>query len=128
MSIEYLKLDVKTKVFWTESDGLEYLTLDFSNLTDFQVLEAILYVSELMKNEEKSSIRIITIVTGMDVGFSTQMTLKKMAKDLQPFIHKSGMVGVEGLLIPFYKIYNKFTGSKAKLFKTQSEAIKYICS
>lgn len=120
--------DLEKKVFWSESHGVRHLTLDFSDLDDCGVLAVILYVYKLMKLENNTSIRILTDVTNLDIGFSTQITLKKLSKELQPLILKSAMIGVDGFLMPLYKIYSSFTGSKAKIFRSKSEALEYILS
>lgn len=115
-------------VMWKKYNGVKYLHVDFSGLDDYGIIKVTKSLDQVMLNEPDHSIRIITLVKGLNVGFNTHTHIRQLSKNVQPKILKSAIIGVSSIIMPFFSVYKQFTETKAELFKTEEEGLHYICS
>lgn len=115
------------RVYWTVKDRKNYLTMDFSNLSDDMVIfDMVYYVDSILKDLPLNSVRVLTNLSGMKINMNTFNTLKNFSKKNQQFIFKSAIIGISEVLQPFLKIYTSFTGSKASFFSSKEQAITFL--
>ena len=115
-------------VSWKKHNGIDYLSVNFSGLDGLEIMNTITSMKKTMEERPDGSIRYYLNVKDADLGFNMNMTLRKISARLQPKIKRSAFYGVNGYLIPFFKVYKSFTKSKAVLFESEEEALNYICS
>lgn len=121
-------LSTQTNVLWKTNQGKRYLHVDFAGLDDYEIIRVTKDLGEIMLNEPDNSIRIITLVKGLNVGFNCHSHIRQLSKNVQPKIFKSAIVGLNSIIMPFFMVYKQFTGTKAELFKTEKQGVQYICS
>lgn len=119
---------IDKRLYWSGVGAKRYLTLDFSYLKSLEIFELILKAHEVACKEEIGSVNILTDLTGVDLSFSTFSALKQLSKEMQKYLKKSGIIGVDKKLAPFYKMYVAFTKSKALLVKDKEEYLAYLVS
>ena len=120
------KKHIENRIYWSEKDSIKYLTLDFSNLGDLEIFEVALKAFEITSKQELNSLNILSDLSGIDLSFSTFSTLKKLSKEMQGYLNKSGIIGVGKKIIPLYRMYVTFTKSKAKVFNDKDEFLTYL--
>ena len=116
---------MKSRVGWKYVDGEEVFNIDFSNLEGDILLEHLLFCCvETEKIDRKAKFLINYQASKM--GFSLLNYTLDAAKNIQPYVDKSAIIGMDGFKKKLFKVYAKFTGSKARLFDELEDAKDYL--
>lgn len=116
---------MKDRVGWKKLEGQEIFNIDFSDLDGDVLLDHLLFCCvETEKINDKALFLINYENSGM--SFSLLNYTLDAAKNIQPYVEKSAILGMDGFKKKLFKVYARFTGSKARLFDNHEEAKLYL--
>ena len=115
-------------VSWKEFNGYTYLYINYRKKSDEEIFNSVVKITDMVLVQEPLSTRIMVDVTGVKGSYEAYLSVREIAKNSQPYIHKSTIVGLRGYVRVLYSAYRLYTKSKAITFKTFEEGLDYLCS
>lgn len=116
--------------YWTYYNSVEYINISFETVQNNDSL-SIGIVSrgvELGMTRPDKSVRALISVKNARTRPETMRKMMAVAKEVQPKMKKSAIVGSIGLLSLLMKIYIAYTGSTMRFFTSKESALNYITS
>jgi hypothetical protein len=111
-------------VKWMDYKGKQILYVDFRKLREEEVVETVELEAKMLA-EATGQVLVLANVEGATV--SSLGRIKQVGKEgIKPRIAKSALVGVSGLKEILLRAYNSFTGSTARSFATETEALEWL--
>lgn len=114
------------KIKWINHKGKRILHIDYSGLTDQEMLKQLDYGSGLMLKEKEP---FLYYGNFSETTISTEFMQKanEWGKQTNKVTQKMAVVGLtSGVRSILLNTYNMMTGSKMKVFKTEQEALDYL--
>jgi hypothetical protein len=114
------------RVRFIEHKGKRILFVDFSNATPDQVLEAIDIARVTIKEEDKSSVLVLTDATNGRFDRRVTQALRDYASQNEPFVKASAIVGVSGMQKVILGALVMLTGRRFMLFDEMEKAKDWL--
>jgi hypothetical protein len=106
--------------------GKTIVVLNFSGATYVQALEKIGEFKTFISSQKKSSLLLLTDVSGCDVNKRTVDAFKEFALHNKPYAIASAVVGLSGFPRIFVNAVNQFTKREIKLFNDATAAKDWL--
>jgi hypothetical protein len=100
--------------------------MDCSNCLPSDVLGIIDECARVVQSQPRKSVRTLIIAGGGRFELETISRLKNLAKDNEPFVLKSAVVGITGLQQVVIMTVSKFSKREFNLFDTVEEAKDFL--
>lgn len=120
---------MKPRHAWLYYKGIEYIRLDFSNLTDDETIIGMsrLTINDVLKRPD-NSVLSLCYTKGVRTTPLVMRELQQVGKIVRPKLKKSACVGPTGLLVLLLRIYIAATGSPMRFFTDEESALEYLTS
>ena len=116
------------RVRFIEHKGRKIIYLDFSNLHGDDLAKVVNEFKQLvLANKNNNRLVSLTNFSNSHIFGEGLSHIKKVAKEVRPYLYKRAVIGITGAKMVLYKTVNFFAGSTpTKLFKTLDEAKDYL--
>lgn len=120
---------MKPRHNWLYYKGKEYIRLDYTNLTDGELIIEMtrLAVNDSLKREN-NTVLSLACTQGVRTTPLVMRELKRLGKMVQPKLKKSACVGPTGMLLVLLKLYISYTKSPMRFFTDEEAALEYLTS
>lgn len=108
-----------------EISGCEVYLIDISSLSGIELITCCRDMTEDL-NRLQGNYNFFIDITSCKLNIESLSFLKSAGKNIQSRVLKSGIVGVNSHIRPFFSMYLKYTSSGMKVFLNKQSAIKYL--
>ncbi|NLU38407.1 MAG: hypothetical protein GXX78_05890 [Bacteroidales bacterium] len=107
--------------------NIEIVYVDFSNIrSQEKVYQAMDYAANYIRQQLPRSIYTLTNITGMYFNTDIFNRISVYAKQNEPFVKGSAVVGMSGLMQIFYNSFSRISGREVKAFFSEEEAKEFL--
>jgi hypothetical protein len=108
-------------------NGKSIIYIDFSGLqTKEAIYEQLARAKQTISTQLPKSALTLTNITGMYFNTEIFNAFTKYAKDNDPYVKASAVIGMNGMMQIFYNGFSKISGREVKAFNTEEDAINYL--
>jgi len=116
--IQYLTVNTKTILY-----------VDYSELKNPEEIINILdQTAKEIRNKPAESVLILSNFTNISFNKELTAAMKEFVAKNKPYIKKSAVIGIDGLIAIVFKSLVTLTGRKINDFKTKEEALKFLAN
>ena len=106
---------------------IDIVYVDFSNIhSQEKVYQAIDYAANYIRKQLPRSVYTLTNISGMYFNTNIFNRMTVYAKENAPYVKRSALVGMSGLMQIFYNNFSKLSGRDVKAFFTEEEAKEFL--
>lgn len=108
-------------------EHIEIVYVDFSNIrSQEKVYQAIDFAASYIRRQLPRSTYTLTNITGMYFNTDIFNRISVYAKENAPYVKRSAVVGMSGLMQIFYNNFSRISGREVKAFYTEEEAKEFL--
>jgi len=115
------------KIQFIEHKGKKILNLDFSGGPEL-ALKTIQKAGEVVSSQPKKSLRTLIDVSDVSWNAESVKALKNLAKNDEPYVMASAVVGVTGLKKVLLSAVKRFSGREFMLFDDVPTALDWLAT
>ena len=127
MSIKSETIDLKSRVIWSESNGVKFLIMDFQYCTDEERIAISDIALETIKQQENKSVRLLVDVNNTTISIESMRAVNKDWEGAAIYLNRVAIIGVSGFKSLLLKIWGSMISFRTRPFPSKEEAIYYLC-
>ena len=116
---------MKNRIGYINNNNEEIFKIDLSNLSGKKLLDHVLFAVVLLEKINQPTTFYIDI-RSCKLNMESLSYLRIIGKKIQPYVNKSGVIGVSSHIKPFFNLYLKYTKSNIKPFENEVEIKEYL--
>jgi hypothetical protein len=106
---------------------IQIVYIDFSNLKKAEEIYSVIENAEsYIHRQLPRSLYILTNLTGMHFNNEIFNHITAYAKGNNPFVKRSAVVGMSGMMQIFYNTFTRITGREVRAFNSEIDAKQYL--
>ncbi len=116
------------RVRFIDHKGKQIVYLDFSDMQGDEIVQTVRKFEQLvLENKNNNNLVSLTNFTNARTFGDGLEEIKRVAKEVRPYLDKRAVVGITGVKAILYKMVNLFaSGAPTKIFDTLEEAKDYL--